>query len=431
MTKELSIRGMLAMLPVAIATFAPAMLAQAQIFVDLDGVGGPTQAGYLSWNPPHADNTALNESNTFADAALSTDGTVDVTMTTLSDTYERNYSAITGGPVMSQSNLLRDAIFFNNRQSGNNFYEVTLNDLKAGNYEFKAYHVLTNNVSGDAQVDILLNGSDTGMNVTLLNDSPWDQPAEARSSFVPFNVASDNDPVTIRYANPTQNHFGLNGFELAIAPPAPSEVKVDINGNSDTTAAGWTGWDPANPNNSALDTGVGMFAAQFATDGYVDVQITTSANTFERNYGVDNVTGAFSAATPAELWQDQYFHNNTAGAPMTITLDDLEAGDYELTLYNYYDDLNTAGHAGGGTAVADVFIDGVDSGIDAIAYGGNDTAYDASFLEAMATVIDFSVAANDDTVTLEFRNPTAAHFGLNGFQLIQTAAVPEPTSVLL
>ena len=68
------------------------------------------------------------------------------------------------------------AIFFNNRQSGNNFYEVTLNDLKAGNYEFKAYHVLTNNVSGDAQVDILLNGSDTGMNATLLNNSPWNAP---------------------------------------------------------------------------------------------------------------------------------------------------------------------------------------------------------------------------------------------------------------
>lgn len=195
-------------------------------------------------------------------------------------------------------------------------------------------------------------------------------------------------------------------------------LQVDINGNGDTTAAGWIGWDPVNPNNSALDTGIGTFAAPFATDGTVDVRIITSGNTYERNYGVDVVTGSFSAATPAELWQDQYFFNQVAGGPMVVTLDDLQAGPYSFTIYNYYDNLNTSGHAGGGTAITDIFVNGVDSGVDATAYGGTDTVYAAAFLEAnAAATVNFNVASDNDTVTLDYRNPTTPHFGLNGFLL--------------
>ncbi len=206
----------------------------------------------------------------------------------------------------------------------------------------------------------------------------------------------------------------------------PSTVSVDINGNGDSTAAGWIGWDPVNPNNSALDTGVGGFSASFATDGDFDVRITTNGNTYERNYGVGKVTGSFSADTPGELWQDQYFHNQLAGAPLTITLDDLKAGTYEFTIYNYYDVLTDA-H---GMATTDIYVNGVDSGIDATAYPGT-TGQTAAFLEAnAAATVGFTVASDNDIVTLEFRNPTGAHFGLNGFQLT-TAAVPEPSGLAL
>lgn len=395
----------------------------AALLVDLNAQGGPLQSGgYVSWDPSHTDGAALNQSMSFAVAALSTDGTVDVTMTTGGSTFERNYPAITGGSVINQSNLLKDIVFFNNSLGGTNFYEVRFDDLKAGRYAYRAFHVATANVAGDAQVDILLNGIDTGQNVTLLNNSPWDAPVEARASVVVFSVASDNDPVTIRYANPTQHHFGLNGFELA------TDLKVDINGLGGPTASGWVGWDPVNPNNTALNTGVGTFVVPFATDGTVDVRLTTSGNTFERNYGVDNVTGTFSPETPQELWQDQYFHNNTAGAPFTISFDDLESGRYSLSLYSYFDNVNTNNHSANGTALADIFVNGVDSGIDAIAYGGNDVAYSAAFLEAMVTTIAFTVANDNDNITIEFRNPTADHFGLNGFQLQQ---VPEPSTIVL
>lgn len=208
-----------------------------------------------------------------------------------------------------------------------------------------------------------------------------------------------------------------------------ASLQVDVNGNGDTTAAGWIGWDPVNPNNSALDTGVGNFAATFATGGTVDLRITTSSNTFERNYGVGAVTGTFSTATPAELWQDQYFHNQAAGAPLTITIDNLQAGPYSFTIYNYHGRLNTAGHAGGGTAITDIFVNGVDSGIDATAYGGNDTAYAAAFLEANVSTVGFTVANDNDTVTLEYRNPTANHFGLNGFALAAAAPDNKPPSL--
>ena len=181
------------------------------LLVDLDGQSGPTQTGYTSWDPPGTGTIGvLNESMSFPEASLSTDGTVDVTMTTAGSTYERNYGAVSG-PLVGQNNLLKDLVFFNNRLSGNNYYEVQLDDLKAGDYRFTAYHVATNALNGDATVDILLNGVDTGMDVTLLNTS---SPGEPRSSVVDFTVASDNDPIVIRYANPTADHFGLNGFEL-------------------------------------------------------------------------------------------------------------------------------------------------------------------------------------------------------------------------
>jgi len=107
--------------PLACAAFTIAVLASASflhaetLMVDLDAAGGPNQTGYLSWNPSHTDGGALNQSTTFA-ASFATDGNVDVTMTTLNNTYERNYSAVTG-TFASLSNLLRDIVFFNRSRS--------------------------------------------------------------------------------------------------------------------------------------------------------------------------------------------------------------------------------------------------------------------------------------------------------------------------
>jgi len=207
-----------------IASFAAPGGGPSSVNVDLDGQDGPTQGGYTSWNPPHFDNSALNQSSTF-DAAFATDGTVNVTMMTGGSTFERDYADVTGS-LSGQSDLLTDLIFFNNDQSGSNFFQLEFGDLEAGDYQFTAYHLATNSLSGLATMDILLNGVDTGQDVTLQNSS---SPASLTGiSMIDFSVAKDGDLVTIRYANPTADHFGLNGFELiqvgAVVPEPQSIV---------------------------------------------------------------------------------------------------------------------------------------------------------------------------------------------------------------
>ncbi len=375
------------------------------LVVDLDAAGGPLQSSYTSWNPSHSDGGALNQSATFAEATLSTDGTVDVTMTTAGNTYERNYSAVTG-PLAGQTNLLQDLVFFNNRQSGNNYYEVQLDDLKAGNYQFTAYHVATNALNGDATVDILLNGADTGMDVTLLNTT---SPSEARSSVVNFAVANDNDPITIRYANPTQNHFGLNGFELDSVEPPPPGLFVDLDGQTGPTQDGYTRWDPPGTGTiGALNESMSFPEATLSTDGTVDVTMTTAGNTYERNYG--SVTGPLAGQT--DLLKDLVFFNNDLGGSnfYEVQLDDLKAGDYQFTAYH------VATNALNGDATVEILLNGADTGMHVTLQNTNSPA------EARASVVNFTVANDNDPITIRYANPTQDHFGLNAFELI----VPEP-----
>ncbi len=208
-------------------------------------------------------------------------------------------------------------------------------------------------------------------------------------------------------------------IEVITEALTPDALQVDINSSHGTvpgtqTASGWTGWDPAGATTTIGTADFSaLFAADFATDGNVDVNLSTDSDTYSRNYGVDSVTGSFSAATPAELWQDQYFHNTVAGAPLTIALDDLQAGRYEFTLYSYMDNLAPAD-----MATTDVYVNGVDSGINAASYGGfPSVSIAASFLEANVATVEFTVASDDDTVTISYQNPNVANFGLNGFQL--------------
>ncbi|MBT3191527.1 MAG: hypothetical protein HN341_03125 [Verrucomicrobia bacterium] len=207
-------------------------------------------------------------------------------------------------------------------------------------------------------------------------------------------------------------------IEVTTEALTPDTLQVDINSSHGTvpgtqTASGWTGWDPAGATTTIGTADFSaLFAADFATDGNVDVNLSTDSDTYSRNYGVANVTGSFSAATPAELWQDLYFHNKAAGAPLTITLDDLQAGAYEFTIYSYMNDLKPAD-----MATTDIFVNEVNSGIDAASYGANLTSIAASYLEANVATVGFTVASDNDTVTISYENQNKSNFGLNGFQL--------------
>jgi len=400
------------------------------LLVDLDGQSGPTQSGYSSWDPAGTGTIGtLNESRSFA-ASLSTDGTVDVTMTTAGNTYERNYDAVTG-PVSGQNNLLKDLVFFNQRLDGDNYYQVQFDDLKAGDYRFTAYHVATNALTGDATVDILLNGADTGMDVTLLDTS---SPAAARSSIVDFTVANDNDPITIRYANPTQNHFGLNGFELEAAPAHVALVGVNIDDDNTSLREGRpTRFTlPEDYVNYELNGGVLDVPTSFATDGTMGVEVDSPyfRNTIDSNYG--DVTVLDGSGDPVKgfntVMNSGALVNNTTGQTIELTLTDLADGDYEIKFWLHSVFTHSEGASGG---LWD--ISGAASADDVLTSLGYNAPADGNPIPGFADIgtISLPFAVSGGTASFTFTPDTldgSSQLWLSGFELTQA---PEPASALL
>jgi len=380
--------------------------AMGAVLVDINGAEGPTMSGYTPWGNSEglvvSDDTAMNESHAFADAALSTDGTVDVTLTSLSDSYERNYTNVTGS-LSDHNNLFKDLVLFNDLRCGNNYIQVQLDDLKAGNYRFTGYHVLTQN-SGAATVDIYLNGTDTGQDVTQLIDQSAD---DARASVVDFTVASDNDPVTIRYQAHSSggNHFGLNAFELDLAPPTDGPLRVDFSRQSvGLLQSGWEGFG-----HDGTSGHTESFGSWFGTDGTVEL---TAQAAYWRDYPA--VTGTFAA--DSHLLRDGLLVNNNSDN-ITLTLDDLTAGIYEMTTYH----VNTLANGG---RVFDIYVDGV------LTETGLTTTNGTSPTTITAPTFLFT-ANGADPVTLLF-DPTggSGHLHLSGFA-VSWIAIPEPTTFLV
>lgn len=191
----------------------------ATLQVDLGRSTDPSlQSGWTAWNTNFG-GSAINEQNSFS-YAEGTAGTVDVTMTSFGSTYTRNYNTVTGDQA-SLSPLLRDIVFFNSASTGS-FIQMQIDSLKSGSYTFTGYHHFVQENTGFPTMDILLNGTDTGQDITTLQVSSPYEINTLRTSTVNFTVANDNDSVTIRYANPTttgsNQHFALNGFELTQIP---------------------------------------------------------------------------------------------------------------------------------------------------------------------------------------------------------------------
>ena len=206
---------------------SPPDAAAALLRVDLDVGSGNTQSGFESWFLSSGGATigSANFTNSFS-YPLAVGNSLDVTMTTSSDTYTRLYSTVTSPPAAVDYNLLlRDLLFFNNRRGGNNYFQVELDGLLAGSYEFTAWHNASSRVGNPATTDVLLSvgGSplaDTGLEATLFEANPNGiLPAGAPStSTLSFVVPNDGDSVVIRYANPTSHEFGLNAFQLVPEP---------------------------------------------------------------------------------------------------------------------------------------------------------------------------------------------------------------------
>lgn len=207
------------------------------IKVDLgrsDGGGsasGAAQAGYTGWTIA-GNQGAMDVSETFA-STYATDGTIDVTMTSNSDTFARNYGNTISGTQSGLQALLEDFVFFNQDGGGSNFIQFQFDDLKAGEYTFTALHHFTQANSNFPTMDILLNGVDTTDNIAMVQGTGINT---LNTSVVNFTVVNDNDAVTIRYANPVSDnpegneHFGINGFELTRVPEPGSLALLAMGG---------------------------------------------------------------------------------------------------------------------------------------------------------------------------------------------------------
>ena len=206
--------------------------AQAALQVDIQASGATTQGGWQPWNfSTGSSSSPVSTTFAYADA---TDGTVDVTIDPLFNAQGRNYglSNVTDPGNLTIPNVWADQYFWNNNTSGEG--TLTLDDLKAGTYNFTSYHYANNlrdvpeNDEGTASV--FVNGVDTGLDVTFISGllstvsgggkpSAADLDAFGKLSMT-FTVPNDNDTVSILFDNLTGGDtFGLNGFELESAAP--------------------------------------------------------------------------------------------------------------------------------------------------------------------------------------------------------------------
>jgi len=206
-----------------------------------------------------------------------------------------------------------------------------------------------------------------------------------------------------------------NNIAIEVLPNSGT-VLVDI-GRSDQSAieSGWYGWelngDPSYNNQTA------NFGFASATDGSLDVTVSGSGNYQIRNYGLDNVTDSGNLDI-TNVWRDQWFNNS--GGDLSLVLDDLKAGRYSFTSYHFADDLEASG-GNNDEATASVYVNGVDTGQDVTFVTGNPYSASPSAAEIEAEgmlSMNFTVASDDDTVTIKFDDLTGGDsFGLNGFQL--------------
>ncbi len=310
--------GLVLAFGVTLAAWCSGEAAAAILRVDLDVGTGNTQAGFESWFLTAANATigAANYTNSFT-YPVALGSSVQVTMTTGGDTYTRLYSTVTSPlEAVEYDLLLRDLLFFNQRRSGASYFQVQLDNLLAGHYEFTAWHNSSNTLNGHATTDVLVSAggsplADTGVKAVFrAASSSGVLPAGAPfTSAIQFDVPNDGDSVVIRYANPTADHFGLNAFSLGTAV-SPIKIWNGADGMDwNTTNTSWTGatWQGGD---TATFAGAGTGTINLTEDAVHHGTMTFRANGYTiagnntitmANSPVIDVAGGVSAAIHANL----------------------------------------------------------------------------------------------------------------------------------
>ena len=180
-------------------------------FNDNDGGVSPTQSGFTSV-------TQTGATNIVSDV-----GTIDISFSSFSiGDPDRDRGALTGGPGLSNSNLLRDFIF---SQAGQ--FDITVSGLLAGNYDFTGYFH-DNNVD-QGTLDFFVNNGDGNGFVQVLNDvdysGPTTSPDPVGMGMFSFSADGTND-VIFRMDSSGVNDV-INGFQIsAAAVPEPTSIAM-------------------------------------------------------------------------------------------------------------------------------------------------------------------------------------------------------------
>ncbi|HAR65136.1 MAG TPA: hypothetical protein DCR55_02855, partial [Lentisphaeria bacterium] len=198
-------------------------------------------------------------------------------------------------------------------------------------------------------------------------------------------------------------------------------LRVDLGCADDPVhEPGWIPWELSR--RSQVLKATKTFDFEAAQNAKTTVTLETTTPGQARNYGLRKVTNA--AKLPlANVWRDQVFFNNNTNGSMTLTFNDLSAGNYRFTGYGFANNL-TAGSKFNDEGNARVVINEQQTAQTATFVSGHGSklireAITAAELHTHArTSFDFTVAEDTKPVRISFQDLVSGDtFGLNGFEL--------------
>ncbi len=167
---------------------------------------------------------AVTTSGATVASDLGVGGTVTVSLPVLSGADDRDRGALTGGPGLPQSDLLRDFVF-----RGGTGLVVQVDVLKAGEYTFTGFFHDNAAQQKTGRLTVDLDGYDTGTLgevevVSSFDFSTGTAPAAVGTASFTFEADGTNPvAIVVRSADNGTAHV-INGFTLAPIPEPSSSV---------------------------------------------------------------------------------------------------------------------------------------------------------------------------------------------------------------
>ena len=215
--------------------------------------------------------------------------------------------------------------------------------------------------------------------------------------------------------NRTTTLLALATVAMVLAPACPlyaAFLSVDV-GRSDAAGPAQSGYEQFEFNNTGPNTI--SYTRSEATDG--DIEVTIAGNTHYRSDDTEGITGGPFVGLN-NLLIDSALRN--ADGTMTLTLGDLQAGDYSITMYH---------HRGSAfTSNATFDVDLTDStGTSSIATGLVNT-FGTSPTVILTNTFNFTSNGTDDVAIDMTRTGGTQWMVLSGFEV---TTVPEPAGITL